>query len=219
MLAKKNKLNIRVLPIFIFLAVLTLSIRVNNIFDSLKHADKSSFTISQSRAFAEEKIGKETAELNKVLDQAEKGSSPDSKGEAANSNFTQSEIMILQELAERRETLDLRSREIDKKAVQLKVAEGEIDKKLVQLREYESKLKKLINEYNEKEKEKITALVKMYSTMKPKDAARIFNTLDINIVVSLLREMKPSTSSSIVSQMNAEKAKAVTDELIGNSIQ
>lgn len=219
MLAKKSKLSIRVLPIFIFLAVLTLSIRVNNIFDSLKNADESSFTISQSRAFAEEKIGKETAELNKVLDQSERGASPDSKGEAANSSFTQSEIMILQELAERRETLDLRSREIDKKAVQLKVAEGEIDKKLVQLREYESKLKKLINEYNEKEKEKITALVKMYSTMKPKDAARIFNTLDINIVVSLLREMKPSTSSSIVSQMNAEKAKAVTDELIGNSIQ
>lgn len=36
--------------------------------------------------------------------------------------------MILQELAERREALDLRSREIDKKAVQLKVAEEEIEK-------------------------------------------------------------------------------------------
>lgn len=218
MLPQKTKFNIRVLPIFIFLAVLTLSIRVNNVFDSLKHEDKRPFSISQSRAFAEEKAGKETAELSKVLEQAENGASPTPNGNNANSTFTQSEIMILQELAERREALDLRSREIDKKAVQLKVAEEEIEKKLVQMRDYENKLKKLINEYNEKEREKITALVKMYSTMKPKDAARIFNTLDINIVVSLLREMKPSTSSSIVSQMNAEKAKAVTDELIGNSI-
>lgn len=214
----KIKNNFRILPVFIFLAVLTLSIRVNNVFDSLKNTDNRSFHISQSNAWAEEKTAKETAELGKVLDQVENGQTPSGNGEKAYSNFTQSEIMILQELAERREALDLRSREIDKKAVQLKVAEEEIEKKLVQLRDYESKLKKLINQYNDKEKEKITALVKMYSTMKPKDAARIFNTLDIAIVVSLLREMKPSTSSAIVSQMDASKAKAVTDEIIGNSI-
>ena len=47
--------------------------------------------------------------------------------------------MILQELAERREALDIRSREIDKKAVQLKVAEQEIDKRLKQLQEHEQK--------------------------------------------------------------------------------
>lgn len=215
----KIKNNFRVLPIFIFLAVLMLSIRINNVFDSLKNQDGRRFSISQSSAFAEEQSNRETAELNKVLDQSERGVSPDGRNTAAPAgNFTQSEIMILQELAERREALDLRSREIDKKAVQLKVAEEEIDKKVQQLKEYEARLKKLVNQYNEKEKEKIASLVKMYSTMKPKDAARIFNTLDIDIIVSLLKEMKPSVSSAIVSQMNSEKAKAVTDELIGNSI-
>ena len=214
----KFKNNFRILPVFIFLAVLTLSIRVNNVFDSLKNADSRSFSISQSKAWAEEEASRDTAELGKVLEQAERGQNPGSTGEKANSTFTQSEIMILQELAERREALDLRSREIDKKAVQLKVAEEEIEKKLAQLREYESKLKKLIGEYNEKEKEKIAALVKMYASMKPQSAARIFNTLDIETAASLLREMKPSSVSAIVSQMEAVKAKAVTDEIIGNSI-
>lgn len=214
----KFKNNFRILPVFIFLAVLTLSIRVNNVFDSLKNADSRSFSISQSKAWAEEEASRDTAELGKVLEQAERGQNPGSTGEKANSTFTQSEIMILQELAERREALDLRSRKIDKKAVQLKVAEEEIEKKLAQLREYESKLKKLIGEYNEKEKEKIAALVKMYASMKPQSAARIFNTLDIETAASLLREMKPSSASAIVSQMEAVKAKAVTDEIIGNSI-
>ena len=214
----KFKNNFRILPVFIFLAVLTLSIRVNNVFDSLKNADSRSFSISQSKAWAEEEASRDTAELGKVLEQAERGQNPGSTGEKANSTFTQSEIMILQELAERREALDLRSREIDKKAVQLKVAEEEIEKKLAQLREYESKLKKLIGEYNEKEKEKIAALVKMYASMKPQSAARIFNTLDIETGASLLRGMKPSSASAIVSQMEAVKAKAVTDEIIGNSI-
>ena len=214
----KIKNNFRILPMFIFLAVLTLSIRVNNVFDSLKNADVHRFSISQSKAWAAEKSSRETAELGKILDQAEQGKNHAGNDKNANNAFSQSEIMILQELAERREALDLRSREIDKKAVQLKVAEEEIAKKLVQLREYESKLKKLINEYNEKEKEKIAALVKMYASMKPQSAARIFNTLDIETAASLLREMKPSSASAIVSQMEAAKAKAVTNEIIGNSI-
>ena len=50
----KFKNNFRILPVFIFLAVLTLSIRVNNVFDSLKNADSRSFSISQSKAWAEE---------------------------------------------------------------------------------------------------------------------------------------------------------------------
>ena len=105
----KFKNNFRILPVFIFLAVLTLSIRVNNVFDSLKNADSRSFSISQSKAWAEEEASRDTAELGKVLEQAERGQNPGSTGEKANSTFTQSEIMILQELAERREALDLLS--------------------------------------------------------------------------------------------------------------
>ena len=155
----KLKNNFRILPIFIFLAVLTLSIRINNVFDSLKHSDNRIFVISQSDAWAEENTSQEATDLSKVLAQSEEGKSHQTHGEKNNNTFTQSEVMILQELAERREALDIRSREIDKKAVQLKVAEEEIEKKLAQLREYESKLKKLINEYNEKEKENIAAFV------------------------------------------------------------
>ncbi len=219
MLFKKIKQNFRVLPIFIFMAALTLSVRINNVFDDIKNAEIQTLSISQAEAAAEDKNSKETAELDKILERTDgKGNAPAAASEVSkNTGFTQSEIMILQELAERREALDLRSREIDKKAVQLKVAENEIDKKLKQLQDYENKLRGLIKEYNAKEKEKINSLVKLYSTMKPKDAARIFNTLDLEITVSLLNEMKPSVSSAILSQMQADKAKAITDELMGNN--
>lgn len=214
----KTKKHIRVLPIFIFCAVLTLSVKINNLFDLLKYPNSTPLSITQQMAAAEEQASQETAKLSKVLDQG--SSVPDSLSANPtnpNSGFSQSEIMILQELAERREALDLRSKEIDRKAIQLKVAEDEIDKKIKQLQEYEQKLKNLITGYNQKEKEKINSLVKLYSTMKPKDAARIFNTLEMSILIPILKEMKPSVSSAIISQMNAEKAKAVTTELIGNN--
>lgn len=212
-------LKIRILPLFIFMAVLTLSIRVNDVFDSLKNREEQKITVTSNRAFAEEKSSKDTAELSRLLDSSDSAAVASSApGNTAGNNFTQSEIAILQELAERREALDARSREIDKKAVQMKVAEDEIAKKLAQLQSYEQKLRLLMKEYTAKEQEKINALVKMYSTMKPKDAARIFNTLDLEITTALVKEMKPSTSSAIISQMEASKAKAITDALIGNSL-
>jgi len=214
---KKLKQQFRILPIVIFLAVLMLSVRLNNVFDLLRDPYAKHISVTQSLAAAEEKNNQETSDLTKILDAENSPLAAADGTKAPDTGFTQSEIMILQELAERREALDIRSREIDKKAVQLKVAEQEIDKRLKQLQEYEQKLRKLIKEYNDKERAKINALIKVYSSMKPKDAARIFNTLDTDVTVALLKDMKPSTSSAIISQMNAEKAKEITDKIIGNN--
>ena len=170
--------------------------------------------IPMNIAKAEEKDNKETAELTGVLD---KGSRQESAQNNPNNSFTASEILILQELAERREALDARSKEIDKRAIQLKVAETEIDKKIEQLKKYEARLTELIEKYDLKEQENIKSLVKLYTSMKPKDAARIFNTLDLEITVAILKGMKPSTSSAIISQMTPERAQEITAMLIGNN--
>lgn len=212
----KSKNKIRLLPVFIFMAVLTLSIKVNNVFDLYNQQSKQRLSISAATALAEEKLNKETAELSGVLEKGK--SAPGEPGKNSGSAFTQSEIMILQELAERREALDLRAQEIDKRAIQLKVTEEEISKKLRQLKDYEQRLQKLVNAYTAQEKANIDSMVKMYTSMKPKDAARIFNNLDMNIIVALLKGMKPSSSSAILSQMDSQKAQAVTAELIGNNI-
>ena len=213
---KNQKFRFRILPVFIFVAGLTLTFKINSVFDRFNHPEQPKIQLSSTKAQAEEQTVKETAALTKMLGQG----GPDQPANVENPNtaFSQSEILILQELAERREALDVRAKEIDKRAIQLKVAEDEIDKKLKQLKAYESKLEKLIQQYSKKEQENINSLVKLYTSMKPKDAARIFNTLDMDITVALLKGMKPSASSAILSQMNSEKAKAVTSQLIGNNI-
>lgn len=213
---KPIKRPFRLLPLFIFVAVLSLSVKINSVYDIIINKELPRISISQNKAWAEEQETKETEQLTAILEN--NAETPNSETNSASSNFSKSEIAILQELAERREALDIRSQEIDKKAIQLKVAEEEIDKKLAQLQTYEEKLQKLINKYNEQEKEQLAALVKMYSTMKPKDAARIFNTFDLDILVAILKEMKPSSSSAILSQMDAIKAKEVTTALISRNI-
>ena len=209
------KTKIRLLPIVIFMAVLTLSIRITDVYDQLSQAKTTQISFG-AQALAEEQSQSETQQLSQILDRSDITSATNNN--QAGSTFTQSEIAILQELAERREALDLRNKEIDKKVIQLKVTEEEINKKLAQLQAYEKKLRSVMQEYSAKEKERLDSLVKLYASMKPRDAARILNTLDIEVSTALVREMKPSASSAILSQMEASKAKAITDALIGNSI-
>ena len=209
-----KKIKIRLIPIFIFVAFLSMSIKVVNVYDRYNVINAKKVSVSTSEAIAKDKQTKDTKELTDVL---EKAPTQTSGKDIPAPSFTNSEIMILQELAERREALDARAKEIDKRAIQLKVAEDEIDKKIAQLKKYEERLIQLTNQYTKKEKENIDSLVKLYTAMKPKDAARIFNTLDLEITVAILKGMKPSTTSTIISQMNSERAQEITAVLIGNN--
>lgn len=208
-----KKIKLRLIPVFIFVAFLSLSFRVGNVYDHYSNNASKKITIATAVAAAKDKQTKDTEELTKVLEDT----SNNPNNNLPNASFSNSEIMILQELAERREILDARAKEIDKRALQLKVAEDEIDKKIAQLKKYEERLIELTNQYNKKEKENVDSLVKLYTAMKPKDAARIFNTLDLDITVAILKGMKPSTTSTIISQMNSERAQEITAVLIGNN--
>lgn len=210
---KKDKRNIRLLPAFIVIAILALSVRVNNVFD-IVYSENELSLFTHSTAIASNNNEKEIEELSEILESNKSFSTPQTARDPE--ELIQSEVYILQDLARRREAMEIRSKEIDKKAMQLKVAESQIEAKLTQLKEYEAKLKDLMKEYDANEKEKINSLVKLYSTMRPKDTARIFDTLDIDIVVILLQEMKPSTSSAILSQMDITRTKLVTNKIIGN---
>ena len=103
----KNKSKLHILPIFIFMAVLTLSIKVNNVFDIYTQQNKNTISISTAHALAEEKINKETKELTAVFNKEQQDIAINPQN--PNSSFTQSEILILQELAELLDALDVRS--------------------------------------------------------------------------------------------------------------
>ncbi|MCZ6722083.1 MAG: hypothetical protein O7A65_11160 [Proteobacteria bacterium] len=57
------------------------------------------------------------------------------------------------------------------------------------------------------------SLVKIYQNMKPKDAARIFNELDFDVLVEVLERMRETSAAPILARMDSERAKALTLEL------
>jgi flagellar motility protein MotE (MotC chaperone) len=129
------------------------------------------------------------------------------------SELTKSEIDTLQRLAERREIIDRRERELQQKEGLVRAAEQRLDEKIAQMRQLETQLQGLVQQYDAKKKTEIEQLVRIYTAMKPKDAARIFDNLDMTILVGVVTNMKESKAAPILSLMNPDRAKELTEEL------
>jgi flagellar motility protein MotE (MotC chaperone) len=56
----------------------------------------------------------------------------------------------------------------------------------------------------------MTALVKTYEAMKPKDAAEIFDGMDDKVLLDLAKSMKPANLASVMSLMAPKRAEALT---------
>jgi flagellar motility protein MotE (MotC chaperone) len=127
--------------------------------------------------------------------------------------LTRSEIDTLQRLAERRDMITQRERELEAKEGLLMAAEGRIDGKIAQLQDLEKNIQGLLKQYDGQKQAEIEQLVKIYSAMKPKDAARIFDALEMPILVSVIQTMKEARVAPIMAMMAPEKATALTEEL------
>jgi len=128
-------------------------------------------------------------------------------------NFSGSEIEVLQQLAGRRAEIEKRSSELDRREAVLKAAEERIDAKIQELKKLQGSVQQAIGQYDDQETKRIENLVKVYETMKPQEAARIFEQLDMPTMIGLVERMNTRKLAPVLAQMNPVRAKMVTDEL------
>jgi flagellar motility protein MotE (MotC chaperone) len=113
----------------------------------------------------------------------------------------------------RRETIETREREINMREGLLKAAESRIDKKVQEMKLLQGTVEKLIGTYSEQQAAKVASLVKIYENMKPKDAARIFEELDMDTLLLVAERMKERSLAPIMANMDPSKARDVTVDL------
>jgi flagellar motility protein MotE (MotC chaperone) len=127
--------------------------------------------------------------------------------------LTKSEIELLKELSKRREKLEIEKKDMDIREQVLKVTEGKIDQKVSELKGLQSQLEELMKQYSQKENSKILSLVKIYETMKPKDAAKIFNELEMPVLIKVVSNMKEVKVAPIIADMEPSRARDLSIEL------
>jgi flagellar motility protein MotE (MotC chaperone) len=127
--------------------------------------------------------------------------------------FTKSEIQVLQNLSLRRKNLEERGRELDMRTNLLRITETRVDERISELKKIESRIEGLLKRHDEETEAKFKRLVKVYENMKPKDAARIFDILEMRILLEMVERMKEAKMAPILAKMDGESAKALTIEL------
>jgi flagellar motility protein MotE (MotC chaperone) len=123
------------------------------------------------------------------------------------------ERAILERLQERRQELDTRARELDIRESLLKAAEKRIDAQLAELKQVEARITTETAQKDEAEAGRFKSLVTMYENMKPRDAAKIFDRLETNVLIQVASKINPRQMSEILAQMSPEVAERLTVEL------
>ena len=123
------------------------------------------------------------------------------------------EVNVINSLSKRRRELDERDSQLTIQANMIAAAEARVDAKINQLKQLQAQINALVGQRDEAQKAQITSLVKTYSTMKPKDAARIFNNLPDEVLVPVAHDMKSDTLALVLANMNSETAKTLTVKL------
>lgn len=143
------------------------------------------------------------------------------------------EKALLEKLGQRREQLDERQREIETRENLLKAADKKLESRINELKDLESRTGASAGGDgagaapgapagaggNQPVPPAIRSLVTMYETMKPKDAARVFDKLEMPVLVPVVNAMNPKKMAEILAAMSPEAAGKLTVELASKGLR
>jgi flagellar motility protein MotE (MotC chaperone) len=123
------------------------------------------------------------------------------------------ERALLERLQERRHELEARSRELEIRENLLKAAEHQLEVRIGELKDLEARMQTAAQQKDENEAQRFKSLVTMYENMKAKDAAKIFDRLELRVLLDVASQINPRRMSEILAQMQPEMAQRLTIQL------
>ncbi|MBX2831429.1 MAG: hypothetical protein KTR23_09660 [Rhodospirillales bacterium] len=225
--------GVRILPLVVLVGLMVLSMRVVNLFSG------SSDVAVTSEPVAVSMVQTAQAQAPATEPAAEQAATPENgdpglddpagltmEGDPLNGDsdiaptlggdptlFTQEEIDLLQNLSVRRGELDRKEQRLDERESLIAAAEARIDAKIEEMKSLKTAIEGLVETKEAQEDDRIKKLISVYEKMKPKDAARIWNDLDMDILLQVALGMREANTAAVLSQMTPDRARALTTEL------
>jgi len=204
---KKILLNPRfLLPLAIMVSLSIVSLRAVEIWDTVSsgkllvqpaHAEDAADKAAPAKAEAPEAKPKEG--------ESKAGLSPPPTADSS-----PAEMDVLKQLADRREQLEKRAQDLDMRESLMKVAEQRVEQKIKEMETLRAQLQSMVNQAGGAQQAQLDNLVKIYETMKPEEAAKIFESLDMKVLLGVIQRMKPARTAPILAKMAPDKAKDIT---------
>lgn len=153
------------------------------------------------------------AQQNAALSEAPVSANPDYADAQDDASASAAQVDVMSSLAKRRRELDARQSQIATQTNILAAAEKKVDAKIAQLKQLQAQITALLGERDAAQKAQLAALVKTYSSMKPKDAARIFDSLPDEVLIAVAQQMKSDALAVVLANMNPQNAQKLTVKL------
>ncbi|PZP45421.1 MAG: hypothetical protein DI601_09850 [Azospirillum brasilense] len=123
------------------------------------------------------------------------------------------ERAVLESLRERRGQLEQREQALAAREAILAAAESRLKSRLDEMAALQARLETLEKARNEREEAGWRGLVKTYETMRPRDAAAVFDELDMPVLVQIVDRMRESKTAPVLGAMRPDRARLLTSEL------
>lgn len=216
---KKFFSKIRFLPLTIFAATLMLTVKIGDIwtgFDALIDGTIEVASASAQAPADQPPPGADAKTAEKDASEVTEDAPPEKISKLITEDptlLTDAEIELLQQLAERRRVLESREQELEIRTGLMTAAEKRIDKKIEELKILRETIAGLVKTQDAQQDAKLARLVKIYESMKPKDAAKIFEELEMETLLEVAERMKERKLAPVMAKMNPERAREITVEL------
>ena len=166
-------------------------------------------TGSIDKPTAKDKIEAEAAARR----EAERAANPNNKASIINGTaqpVSPAERAVLERLAERRAELEARQRELELREKLLDSAEKKLEARAGDAEGAVGKPGAATGKAAAETPAAVQNLVIMYEAMKPKDAARVFDRLALDVLVPVVQKMNPRKMSEVLAAMAPERAEKLT---------
>ena len=124
--------------------------------------------------------------------------------------YSDVKMELFSDLSKRRKDLETKEKELVLREALLKAAQAELEQKTNELTGIKTEIESLLKQQTEQENKRIASLVKIYEGMKAKDAARIFDNLEMDVLLQVVTKMSERKSAPIIAAMDADKARNLT---------
>ncbi len=113
-------------------------------------------------------------------------------------------------IAEQKADVTARTRHLGEAEAVLAAAETRATAQIQKLSTIKRDVEALMQQRSNLQQEDLKRMVTIYETMKPRDAARIFNDLETDIIIDVLDRMAERRSAPIIAELEDGKAREVT---------
>lgn len=120
------------------------------------------------------------------------------------------EAALLASLANRRAELETYEKDLTLRASLVDAAEKRLEERQATLQALEGQISTLVDQRQDMETGQFAGIVSMYENMKPRDAANIFNALEMNVLLRVAKTMNPRKMAPILAAMDPARAQELT---------